>query len=93
MGKREKQFAHRYTKRPAVELFDVLEDPYCQKNLAGESRLANQRKILTQALEEWMLSQNDQGRSTELAAEQRQAEWKQVQYRQRDREKARSKAE
>ena len=93
MGEREKQFAHRYTKRPAVELFDVLEDPYCQKNLAGEPRLANQRKILTHALEQWMLSQNDQGRSTELAAEQRQAEWKQVQYRQRDREKARSKAE
>jgi N-sulfoglucosamine sulfohydrolase len=93
MGDSEKLFARRFAKRPKWELFEVAKDPYCLNNLAADTKYDSQRNLLSNALEEWMLSQNDQGRQTELAAEGRQAEWKQVQYRQRDREKARLKAE
>ena len=88
MGDSEKLFARRFAKRPKWELFEVAKDPYCLNNLAADTKYDSQRNLLSNALEEWMLSQNDQGRSTELAAEGRQAEWKQRQYRLRDRQKA-----
>jgi len=88
MGDSEKLFARRFAKRPKWELFEVAKDPYCLNNLAADTKYDSQRNLLSNALEEWMLSQNDQGRQTELAAEGRQAEWKQRQYRLRDRQKS-----
>jgi hypothetical protein len=88
MGDPERLFARRFAKRPKWELFDIANDLYCEHNLAENPEYRPQKNLLTTALDEWMVSQNDQGRRTELAAEQRQAEWKQAQYRQRDQEKA-----
>ncbi len=88
MGDPERLFARRFAKRPKWELFDVANDLYCEHNLAENPEYRPQKNLLANALDEWMVSQNDQGRRTELAAEQRQAKWKQAQYRQRDREKA-----
>lgn len=67
--------AKRYMKRPAEELFDVIADPYCQNNLAGEEDLDDQKLHLASVLEEWMREQGDTGRQVELEAHGRQADW------------------
>ena len=72
-----KSFGERFMKRPAEELYDILADPYCEKNLIDQSNLAGNRKELSRALDNWMLDQGDQGRTTELEAHGRQADWMQ----------------
>ena len=68
-------FAQRFFKRPKEELFDVIKDPYCQKNLVRNSQYKKDLERLSKKLSRWMISQNDKGRTTEQEAESRQAEW------------------
>jgi len=62
----------RYQHRPALELYDVVEDPYEWDNLAEEPELAPVIADLKRRLEAWMESQGDRGQATELAAYERQ---------------------
>ncbi|KAA5545504.1 sulfatase [Roseiconus nitratireducens] len=61
-----------YQQRPATELFQVSEDPWCLNNLADQTRTADTQQRLTVALEAWMKQQGDRGRATEMSAETRQ---------------------
>jgi uncharacterized sulfatase len=57
-----------YLRRPAVELYDLVEDPFEQRNLAGDPALAAVEKELAARLETWMREQRDGGIDTELQA-------------------------
>lgn len=50
----------RYRERPAEELYDLENDPFEQKNLAGEPGQAERLKALRAELEEWMEQQGDE---------------------------------
>jgi N-sulfoglucosamine sulfohydrolase len=50
----------RYHERPAVELYDLRNDPHEQRNLAGEPAQAGRIKELRARLEAWMHEQGDQ---------------------------------
>ena len=84
LGNKEKEFSQRYLQRPREELFDIIQDPYCQNNLAQETEHKKIMKLLATKLDDWMVSQNDLGRTTELQAESRQCEWRQKQILLRD---------
>ena len=58
----------RYTRRPPIELYDVLKDPYELNNLAGDPSLAETIQRLRGTLEAWMKDQGDEGMKTELTA-------------------------
>lgn len=61
-----------YRHRPAVELFDCVEDPWNRNNLIDKPELADVAKRLRAQLDQWMESQGDEGQATELAAKTRQ---------------------
>lgn len=61
----------RYQQRPAEELYDCLEDPWNEINLADEPRLAGTKANLARALGTWMNEQGDLGQPTELAGRER----------------------
>ena len=69
-------------KRPAEELYSLEKDPGETRNLAGDARLAEQKAALSQALDQWMAEQGDEGMDTELRAHTRmnQARWNQYIY-------------
>jgi len=58
-----------YQIRPAVELYDIVEDPAEQDNLAGIESVDAIQKDLTQRLRQWMSSQNDSGIELERLAD------------------------
>jgi uncharacterized sulfatase len=76
-----RQRAERFLKRPAEELYDVLEDPYCEVNLIAEDRIRTVREELARELDSWMARQGDSGRQVELDAHGRQAGWYQERLR------------
>mgnify|MGYP003325491189 CR=1 FL=1 len=51
----------RYAKRPAVELFDLRVDPWCLRNLAGDSRLAPRSTEFSRRLSKGMEPQGEHG--------------------------------
>lgn len=53
------EMIHRYRHRPAEELYDVLSDPWEQRNLAGDSSKAIILKELREKLRNWRLSQGE----------------------------------
>ena len=61
-----KGILERYQKRPALEFYDIQEDPYEIKNLAESPEYQVQIKSMRGKLEAWMKSQGDQGRETEI---------------------------
>jgi len=61
-----------YAKRPVVELFDLQNDPWCLKNVAGNTRLAKRSEELSLRLVKWMKEQGDEGDTTERLAKERQ---------------------
>lgn len=63
---------HYYYKRPAVELYDLKQDPYELHNIAGNPAYNQIVNRLQEQLDEWMQQQGDQGLATELKAEKRQ---------------------
>ena len=58
----------RYQHRPAVEFYDVVNDPLEMNNLAEADEHAEEIDALRKRLEAWMESQGDKGVETELAA-------------------------
>jgi len=69
----------RYRYRPAEELYDVQQDPFELKNLAGASEYAETKAQLRTELLAWMRQQGDEGINTELKAVERQGpnrKWK-----------------
>ena len=67
-----KRLVHAYHHRPAVELFDMKNDPLEMANLAGQSDTKKIEMRLRQKLAAWMKSQGDKGVETELKARERQ---------------------
>ena len=67
-----KRLVHAYHHRPAVELFDMKNDPLEMANLAGQSDTQKIEMRLRQKLSAWMKSQGDKGVETELKARERQ---------------------
>ena len=67
--------ARRYVSRPAEELYDVIADPYCRKNLVNDATLRETRDRLSGVLDAWMVDQVDWGRQIEIEAHSRQASW------------------
>lgn len=57
-----------YLKRPAVELYDLQDDPFELVNLADEPSLAQVRADLETHLEAWMSAHGDKGVATEEEA-------------------------
>jgi len=48
-----------FGKRPAEELYDMRQDPYSLRNLAGENKLAALRKVLAKRLDQYLISSGD----------------------------------
>ncbi len=61
---------NRYHYRPAVEFYDVIEDPLEMHNLADHPEYADKIAALRKQLDAWMESQGDKGVATELVANQ-----------------------
>jgi len=61
-----------YQRRPAIELFDCVEDPWNRNNLIDKPELADVAERLRAQLDQWMDTQGDKGQATELAAKTRQ---------------------
>ena len=67
---------NRYKKRPAIELYDIVSDPLETKNIADQKENAEIISSLRERLDQWMVSQGDQGQQTELEAHEHQSKWK-----------------
>ena len=52
---------HRYTRRPAQQLYHTTDDPYELTDLAGKKDVMKIQKDLQNELYRWMQSQNDPG--------------------------------
>ncbi len=65
-----------YLRRPAEELFDLKNDPWCLNNLAGEKNSSEVQAKLSQQMDRWMKQQGDQGDATERQANERQPKLK-----------------
>lgn len=59
---------NRYVHRPAVELYDVEQDPLELNNLADDPQYASVQLELRAELEKWMQACGDEGQATELRA-------------------------
>ncbi len=75
LDEESRERAERYLKRPPEELYDILEDPWCLDNLAGEEELQEIKTQLSRTLDDWMADQGDTGTQVELDAHERQADW------------------
>ncbi|MCP3695885.1 MAG: sulfatase atsG, partial [Planctomycetaceae bacterium] len=49
----------KYQKRPAEELYDVVNDPHCLNNLVGQAGSESIRSELSRQLDDWMAAQGD----------------------------------
>ncbi len=58
----------KYVKRPAFELYDIENDPYCMYNLYGDKKLAKVSEELAAQLKIWMDECGDKGQETEMVA-------------------------
>jgi len=68
-----KRRAERYTRRPAVELYDLQADPWELNDIAERPENAATVKRLRARLDEWMRQQGDRGDATEREAKEHQA--------------------
>ena len=66
-----KRLTHRYQHRPAVELYDLQEDPHEMNNLADDPALNKVKQTLGDELDKWMQQQGDKGIETEMLAKPR----------------------
>ncbi|MDQ3812357.1 MAG: sulfatase atsG, partial [Armatimonadota bacterium] len=64
--------AWRYQHRPAVELYDLQNDPFELKNLAEQPDQKSNLTRLRAALDAWMKEQGDEGVKTEMEAREHQ---------------------
>ncbi|MEO1614644.1 MAG: sulfatase [Planctomycetota bacterium] len=67
-----RQLIDRYQNRPGIELYDVVDDPFEMKNLAGDAKYSEVKSELQSVLDAWMLKCGDEGQTTELKAMERQ---------------------
>lgn len=58
----------RYQKRPAEELYDIVNDPFQTRNLADDPQYAGEKARMRAKLLQWMESQGDKGQQTEMEA-------------------------
>lgn len=65
-NKRAKVLLERYQHRPAIELYNIRNDPYELVNLAYDPAYGEMISLLDGKLAAWMKSQGDEGRATEL---------------------------
>ena len=56
-----------YRQRPAEELYNLAEDPWELRNLAGDPQFASRKEKLKQDLVQWMMEQGDLGLESEQA--------------------------
>ena len=56
-----------YLKRPEYELYDIVNDPFEQKNIINQPSLQKEVAALKSNLTSWMRQQGDQGIESELA--------------------------
>ena len=73
----------KYSFRPAEELYDVVNDPHCLKNLIEDPSLADLKAELSKELDAWMKNQGDAGRETEEIANTRKASFQAKQNKQK----------
>ena len=63
-----KAMTFKYQHRPALELYDVRNDPFCMNNLAGDTKYSNIIIRLDAELKKWMKACGDEGQATEMRA-------------------------
>ena len=63
-----KAMTFKYQHRPAIELYDVRNDPFCMNNLAGDTKYSNIIIRLDAELKKWMKACGDEGQATEMRA-------------------------
>lgn len=63
-----KAMTFKYQHRPAIELYDVRNDPFCMNNLAGDTKYSNIIIRLDAELKKWMKVCGDEGQATEMRA-------------------------
>ena len=59
---------HALRHRPAVEFYDLENDPYELHDLSEDAQYAGVMKEMRTELDAWMAQQNDRGMETELEA-------------------------
>jgi len=69
---RARMLTQKYQTRPAEELYDVVADPHCLKNLIDDPTQKTRIRELSSQLDQWMESQSDLGAETEANALSRQ---------------------
>ena len=67
-----RQQVSKYQRRPAEELYDVVNDPFEMNNLINDPKYAKEVKVLRDKLAAWMKQQGDEGQATEMKAWERQ---------------------
>ncbi len=76
--KKAQELTNKYHYRPEFELYDCNVDPLEMNNLAGDASHADTIKRLKGKLDQWMASQGDLGKQTELDAVLHQGRYKQM---------------
>lgn len=66
----------KYQRRPAIELYDVPNDPYCMNNLAEDNKYSRMIRHLDKELKRWMKYCGDEGQLTEMRALEHMAKGK-----------------
>ena len=61
-----KRFVDRYVKRPAVEFYDMQNDPWELNNLAGNEKYSKRMTGMKKELEKWMQQQGDTGAAMDI---------------------------
>ncbi|MDD4630814.1 MAG: DUF4976 domain-containing protein, partial [Proteiniphilum sp.] len=56
-----KELTERYVKRPAIEFYDLKNDPWEMNNLADNIEYASRISVMKSELEKWMVQQGDKG--------------------------------
>lgn len=69
---RTRELVRKYQHRPYEELYDRINDPDQEHNLAGMKKYRKIQTCLSKKLDKWMESQGDLGLKTEMEAEKHQ---------------------
>jgi N-sulfoglucosamine sulfohydrolase len=65
------ELVRRYTTRPEIELYDVVNDPFEMNNLADQPGFDDVKQNLRAELDRWMAACGDRGQATEMDALER----------------------
>lgn len=67
-NKKAESLVRKYRIRPEEELYDIIDDKWCQHNLAELPEFAGIKKELRSVLQKWMKECGDKGLQTEMEA-------------------------